>query len=140
MRSATILAALLFCATPAGAEMIAGRDLARIVIIDGDTISLPGGERVRIEDMDAPESYRAHCERELVAGLAAKERLAGLLRAGPVEIQRKGQDWFGRTLARVLVKGKSVGRILIEEGLALPYQRGKKARARRTAHWCGDAR
>src|SRR5215203_5123042 len=42
------------------------------VIIDGDTIAL-GSERIRIENIDAPESVRPRCDRELIAGLKAKE-------------------------------------------------------------------
>ena len=65
-------------ALPASAEIFDGR---RAVIIDGDTIAL-GDERVRLLNIDAPESFRSRCERELVMGLKAKERLAALARSG----------------------------------------------------------
>src|SRR5687768_16258588 len=64
--------------SPALAETFDGR---RAVIIDGDTFAL-GSERVRILNIDAPETRGSRCEWELVLGLKAKERLAGLLRAG----------------------------------------------------------
>ena len=74
----------LVLVTPAGAETVDGN---RIVVIDGDTIGLPCAkpeagcsERVRFVDIDAPESWRSHCEDEHVAGLAAKARVVALIR------------------------------------------------------------
>jgi micrococcal nuclease len=53
-----------------------------------------GSERVRLLNVDAPESFRPRCDAELVAGLKTKERLAQLLRTGPVRIDRHGQDRY----------------------------------------------
>jgi micrococcal nuclease len=127
-----VLLALLGC-SPADAETLDGR---RAVIIDGDTFAL-GSERFRILNIDAPETRGSRCERELVLGLKAKERLAGLLRAGSVDVDRDGQDRYRRTLARVSVGGRDVGSILVSEGLALPWQDGPEAREARLRHWCG---
>lgn len=112
----------------------------RIVIIDGDTIALPGGERVRLIDIDAPESFRSRCEAELRLGLAAKARLAELLRGQAVEIERRRQDRYRRTLAFVRVGGVSVGKVLVAEGLAQPWKSGPQAKAARLALWCGGTR
>jgi endonuclease YncB( thermonuclease family) len=79
--------------SPALAETFNG---GRAVFIDGDTFAL-GSERVRILNIDAPETRGARCERELVLGLKAKERLAGLLRAGSVDVVRDGEDRYSRT-------------------------------------------
>lgn len=106
------------------------------VIIDGDTIAL-GRERIRILNIDAPESHEPRCERELVAGLKAKERLAQLVRVEAVSVARDGKDRFGRTLATLSAGGKDVGVVLISEGLALPWRDGPEARAARIKHWCG---
>ena len=106
------------------------------IIIDGDTIAL-GSERVRILNIDAPETRGSPCERELVMGLRAKERLAVLLRAGWVDVDRDGQDRYRRTLARLSVGGRDVGTILVREGLALPWQSGPEAKEARLRHWCG---
>lgn len=130
-RAAVVLALALSMA-PAHAETIDG---SRMVIIDGDTVALPGGERIRLLDIDAPESFRSACEAELVAGLKAKERLAGLLRGQDVTIERGGRDVYRRTLARFFTEDGDVGEILLREGLALRYVPGRKAE--RTAHWCG---
>lgn len=119
------------------AEPIDGR---RIVIIDGDTVALPGGERIRLQAIDTPESHRPSCEAELVAALKAKERLAELLRVPNVQVERcdihgdRCDDGRGRTLANLRTSAGDVGQTLIREGLALPYRPG--AKAERTAHWC----
>jgi endonuclease YncB( thermonuclease family) len=41
-------------------------------------------------------------------------------------------DRYGRTLASVTVNGRDVGEILIGEGLARPYQGGRRG------SWCGQ--
>ena len=124
---------LLLAAAPAASETFDGR---RALIIDGDTIAL-GSERIRILNIDAPESFRSHCERELAAGLRAKERLAALVRSGTIEIERRGEDPYRRTLARVYVSGRDVGEVLVQEGLALPWRDGPEAKENRIRHWCG---
>lgn len=121
----------------------------RLHVIDGDTVWHYGcargegckPEKIRLLDIDAPESFRATCEGELVAGLRAKARLVELLAARPVRIERcdehgdRCEDRFGRTLARLHTPAGEVGSILMREGLALKYEPGRKAE--RTARWCG---
>lgn len=120
----------------------------RIQVIDGDTVwhyppRSKKPEKIRLVDIDAPESHRASCEKELIAGLRAKARLLELVSARPVTIERcdvHGQacdDRFERTLARIRnADGREVGTVLIAEGLALPYVPGRKAE--RNTHWCGQ--
>lgn len=128
--------------TVAKAETLTGR----LHIIDGDTVwhYAPGSsspEKIRLLDIDAPESYRATCEREMIAGLRAKARLAELLQSRPVRIERCEQhgqpceDRYGRTLARLHTPAGEVGAILLREQLALKYEPGGKPD--RNAHWCG---
>ncbi|PZR92307.1 MAG: nuclease [Stutzerimonas stutzeri] len=129
-----LLLTLLLCSTAALAE-------SRVVIIDGDTVDIDG-ERIRIHNIDAPETRGARCEAELVLGLRAKERLAGLLRAGPVTIDRceasgRCTDRYGRTLARLRTAAGDVGAVLVREGLAQPWQPGRAAAERRVQQWCG---
>lgn len=133
-RIALALALVLAC-VPARAETVDG---SRIVIVDGDTVALPGGERIRLLDIDAPESFRSACEAELVAGLKAKERLRALVAGRAVTVERDGTDRYRRTLARLRTAQGDVGQILLREGLALRYVPGR--RAERTAHWCGGRR
>ena len=111
-------------------------DGQRIVIIDGDTIDVRG-ERIRILNIDAPESFRSRCEVELKLALRTKERLGELLRAGPVEVDREGRDRYRRTLATLSTREGDVGRFLVRERLALPWQDGREAKERRLKAWCG---
>jgi endonuclease YncB( thermonuclease family) len=94
-------------------------DGPRAVIVDGDTIAI-GSERIRLWNVDAPESFRPRCDAELVAGLKAKERLAQLLRRERVQSDRQRQDRYRRTLAWARADDRDVGETLIAEGPALP--------------------
>lgn len=112
----------------------------RVIIIDGDTVDIDG-ERIRVLNIDAPETRGSRCERELILGLRAKERLAQLLRAGAVRIERceasgRCTDRYGRTLAKLGTSAGDVGEILISEGLAFPWRPGRDAREQRVAAWC----
>lgn len=137
IRAAVLAALVVLSPLAAAADPVDGD---RIVIIDGDTVALPSGERVRLIDIDAPESFRSRCEAELRLGLAAKARLAQLLRGQPVEIERHRQDRYRRTLAFVRVGGVSVGQVLVSEGLAQPWKSGAQAKAARLVIWCGGSR
>jgi endonuclease YncB( thermonuclease family) len=134
---AAIIVALAAGPVAAGRPIEASRPAA-IVIIDGDTISL-AGERIRLLDIDAPESFRSRCEAELELGLKAKQRLRQLVDVGPIRVERHGRDRYGRTLARVQAGGADVGAVLIAEGLALPYAPGHDAKLKRLRSWCGPA-
>ena len=106
------MAAALICAMP--------------VVHDGDTIRC-GSERVRLENIDAPElpdSPKCHDRRvsyawcDYKAGCASRDALAGFLQQGPVKAGRVGVDRYGRTLVRVSVNGKDAGGYLAALGLA----------------------
>lgn len=144
MRKAMLTALCLVIGTPAiPQEFLRGR----IQVIDGDTLwhyppRSRTPEKIRLLDIDAPESHRSSCEKELIAGLRAKARLLELVSVKPVAIIRceehgqECEDRFGRTLARIrLADGREAGAVLIGEGLALKYEPGKKAE--RNIHWCG---
>lgn len=89
-------------------------------VIDGDTFYL-GGEKIRIADIDAPETGGAQCDHEAELGARATARLRELLNEGPFELRgykSRDKDRYGRKLRVVLRGGKSLGDTLIEEGLA----------------------
>ena len=74
---------------------------------------------------DTPElSGRYRSERRLAQ--EAKERLHTLLEgATDIElVNRAEQDRYGRVLAWLLIDGRDVGRVLISENLARPYDGG----------------
>lgn len=86
-------------------------------VVDGDTFWL---DRVkyRIADIDAPEVSNPRCNAEARTGQAATRRLAELLNAGPFQLEARGTDRYGRTLAVVSRSGYSFGTQLVREGLA----------------------
>lgn len=102
-------------------------DAGQLRVIDGDTVAL-GGERIRLDGIDAPElSARGGCIKSMRAGAAAKAAAEKLLQPGhAVRIVRTGQDDLGRTLARIAVNGRDLGETLIRAGLAVRWNgRGK---------------
>lgn len=101
-------------ATPAALVSAPGT----VRVIDGDTFD-QGGERIRIADIDTPE-LRGQCAAEIRLALAAKARLRALLDAAPFELRRLGrdEDRHGRKLRVVVRHGRSLGDVLVGEGLA----------------------
>lgn len=95
--------------------------------VDGDTLD-HGGDRYRLVGFDTPETYRAQCAAEKELGLKAKHRLTDIIRvAGTVDLEiEPSRDKYGRFLAVARADGRDVGAILISEGLARPYDGGKR--------------
>ncbi len=89
-------------------------------VVDGDTIWL-GGQKIRIADIDTPEVSEPKCSSELALGNHATDRMLELINEGPFELRGwpgRDTDRYGRKL-RVLVRdGRSLGDILVSEGLA----------------------
>ncbi len=99
-------------------------------VVDGDTFWL-NGEKIRIADINAPETHEAGCAAEQALGDRATRRLIELLNAGPFTLETEGRavDRYGRAL-RVVRRGQqSLGAQLVAEGLAEPW-RGKRS------DWC----
>lgn len=94
-------------------------------VVDGDTFRM-GGEKIRIADIDTPETHPARCAQEAELGAAATNRLHALLNSGSVSLERAGRDTdrYGRKLRLVSVGGRGVGETLVAEGLARPYTGG----------------
>ena len=89
-------------------------------VVDGDTIWAEG-EKVRLADIDAPEIFSPECEWERHMGHQATERLTALLNDGEVALKKtssRDSDKYGRLLREATVDGKSVGMVLVREGLA----------------------
>ena len=105
-------------------------------IVDGDTFDccLDLGfdvklhkQRVRLSGIDTPESRtRDLAEKKL--GLAAKERLKELC-TGKFKIKSLGKGKYGRILGIPYTEdGKDICQMLIDEGHAVEYHGGKKAK------------
>jgi hypothetical protein len=83
-------------------------------VIDGDTVEISGGRRVRLVGIDAPEKG------DLLSGEAAG-RLRDLTASRTVVMDIcDSRDKYGRILATVRTGGVNVNETLLREGLALP--------------------
>jgi endonuclease YncB( thermonuclease family) len=117
-----MIAALLCTIAPsaAQAETIAGR----ASVIDGDTIDVHG-ERIRILDIDAPES-RQSCTAadgsEWRCGQKAALALSDWIGARPVTCESDKLDRYGRHLARCTVAGADLAEWLATNGWVVPYR------------------
>jgi micrococcal nuclease len=100
-------------------------------VVDGDTFWFEG-ERIRIADIDAPGVRGAECAHEAELADRSTRRLQVLLSQGPFELKRgsRDRDVYGRLLRTVHRDGRSLGDVLVDEGLARPW-RG------RSEQWCG---
>lgn len=108
----------------------------RNCVVDGDTFWIDG-EKIRIANIDTPETHPPRCAAEAERGAAATRRLHALLSAGAISLHASGlrsHDRYGRRLATVSVNGADVGQVLIREGLARAYGGGPRA------GWCSGGR
>ena len=115
---ALLLAASIACAQP-------------VRVIDGDTIeicNLNGVERIRIANLDAPESYRPSCAKEQLAGIQAKQAAIQFFMRPSVDldIQRRSTDRYGRSIADVSVNKKDFRQHMITEGHGVQWQFNEK--------------
>lgn len=103
-------------------------------VTDGDTVTIDN-VRIRIANIDAPEIGHPKCDAELRLGHIAKRRMQELLSSGRIvvkvgdPIDGRKKDRYGRTLATITVDGQDVGKILIAEDLARPWEGKRRS-------WC----
>lgn len=108
-------------------------------IIDGDTFETnvkPFAKlspiKARIVGIDTPE-IRGDCQIERELAQKAKDRLTELTKNKRVTYDAVYWDKYGgRVNVIAFVGGKDIGKQLIQEGLARPYDGGKKG------GWCGQ--
>lgn len=96
--------------------MFASRDACAI---DGDTFWYRG-RKIRVADINTPETSEPDCAYEAELGARATARLTQLLNAGPFTLEPvdRAEDKYGRALFVVTRGGESVGAALVREGLA----------------------
>lgn len=100
-------------------------------VVDGDTIRL-AGTTIRLADIDTPETGEPQCDRERRLGQRATRRLLELVNEGGFTVVRGGgrdTDIYGRKLRRIERHGRSLGDTLVAEGLARPWDGGRRP-------WC----
>lgn len=123
----------LFTPVPSGALApfcYGAADRAAFCVVDGDTFWI-AGEKIRIENIDAPESHQPACDAERDLAARATLHLRRLLgEPSSLAIVRSRPDGLGRTLARVVANGRDAGEAMIAEGVAVPWA-GKRH------DWCG---
>jgi hypothetical protein len=91
-------------------------------VVDGDTFWFRG-EKIRVADIDTPETHPARCASEAALGSRATERLQALLNDGAFSLEPidRDSDRYGRLLRIVTRDGQSIGGELVAEGLARPW-------------------
>ena len=102
---------------------------------DGDTcyVMIDGNKaRIRLLELDTPEISKPKCEAELELGLEARDYLNNLIiNASSVEIKTDYEkDYFGRTLAHLIIDGEDASAKIISSNLGVVYERGNKK------DWC----
>ena len=89
-------------------------------VVDGDTFWMEG-VKIRVADIDAPETHPPHCAYEADLGQRATVRLHDLLNQSSIVLQSlpdRDEDRYGRKLRIVTRNGNSLGGQLVSEGLA----------------------
>jgi micrococcal nuclease len=127
---------LIASGSTAGAALPSGGQLSRIAhVIDGDTVSLTSGARVRLVQIDTPELYYSpECYGEQASAVTKRLLPAGTLVRLYREPKTDAVDQYGRLL-RYVVRvrdGLNVNVQLVRVGAAAPYfydyRRGRYAR------------
>ena len=83
-----------------------------VEIVDGDTVILSSGERLRLANIDAPEQEEPYYEE-------AKQFLAELAlgKTARLEFPARRRDKYGRLLAYMFIDSVMAGEALLERGL-----------------------
>ena len=114
-----ILALLfLFLSGPVAAATLTGS----ADIVDGDTIKV-GGIPVRLEGIDAPESWQT-CNRDgriYGCGQQATQALANLIAGQSVQCEIAGRDAYGRALGVCTAAGIELNRTMVRDGWAFAF-------------------
>jgi len=102
---------------------------------DGDTcyVMIDGNKaKIRLLELDTPEISKPKCEAELELGLEARDYLNNLIaNASSVEIKTDYEkDYFGRTLAYLIIDGEDASAKIRINNLGVVYERGNKK------DWC----
>ena len=135
------IAVIMFANLAFASDFLQMREYRGNVCYDGDTCyvsapALPGKlskMSVRVLGIDTPE-IKGKCEKEKELALIGRQTANQLFRAAD-KIEFKDLKWDkygGRVLSNVYLDGKLYSDILIEKGLARPYDGGAKK------GWCDE--
>lgn len=130
---------ILFTASLGAAEDL--RDVHVIRVYDGDTITVNLDDDypdvfskklgVRIRGIDTPE-IRGKCPAEKALAKEARDLVKMMVtQAHQIDLRDIGRGKYFRIVANVVIDGRSVADLLLQKGLAVPYDGGTK-----TKDWC----
>lgn len=77
-------------------------------VIDGDTVEIMSGTKIRIAGYDAPELGE-------YGGKAAKKRLSKMLRGKQIGMSNELGKSYGRSVRRVTIKGKPISKLRMKK-------------------------
>ena len=107
-----------------------------IDVYDGDTFKcdidlgfsiILKKQAVRLSGINCPE-LRTKDKREKALGYEAKEKLIEILdEASEITLQSLGKGKFGRVISICYADGYNVNDMMVESGLARPYDGGKRS-------------
>jgi micrococcal nuclease len=110
---------------------------------DGDTVrfNLPGYPpivgndiRVRVNGIDTPE-IKGKCEKEKYEAQQARDMVTDILKdAKKITLNNMKRGKYFRIAADIIVDGESLADLLVEAGMAVKYDGGKKKKV-----WCDSA-
>jgi micrococcal nuclease len=112
--AALAVAGWFMLGSPSGAAVATTKEPALVTrIVDGDTIVVEGGQKVRLLGMDTDERGEP-CYSE------AKNALAGLIRNKEVQLERDGddKDMYGRLLRWIWLDNSLINEEMVKLGLA----------------------
>ena len=115
---------LLLVACSAHAETVIGRVVG---VADGDTLTVLDADyvqhKIRLAGIDAPEKKQAF-------GNRSKQSLSDLAFDKTVTVETTKRDRYGRQIGKVLVNGRDVNLIQVEQGMAWFYREYQREQSR----------
>ncbi|MFT0859493.1 thermonuclease family protein [Ancylobacter sp. G4_0304] len=138
----SVLVALILIVVALAVERFLPAITGSVRVADGDSLEV-GGERIRLEGLDAPELHQS-CGapgREWPCGRRAREALQKLVDAGEVSCRPVDEDRYGRAVAICEAGGRDLGRAMVAQGLAISLgaygAEEREARASQRGIWAG---
>ena len=106
---------------PLGEQVFSGA----IEVIDGDTFDV-GHTRLRLYGVDAPEIGQTCTNAGGAAwdcGTWVRDQVRARFEGQKARCEEVVQDLYGCSVARCTLRGKDMGRVLVQEGLALAHRK-----------------
>lgn len=139
----SVLVALALVVLALVAERFVPALTGGVRVADGDSLEV-GGERVRLDGLDAPELHQNCGERaaQWPCGERARAALRAIVEAGSVSCRPVDEDRYGRAVSVCAVDGADIGARLVGQGWAvatgLAYRAEERAaRAAGRGIWSG---